>query len=244
MKDDIEQNQAVSHKIKNGEYFREAMQWYNAKFVRPQSEVAQMGAFAVIAIIIIVTGMLSFFSLFPLAKNQAIIVGYDVADGHNVSIAKMVLERDSPTEGYVKYMLAEFVKAHEGYSQARFDRNKNIILNNSKESIFMDYSMANDEYNAESPIVQIGMTGSIKVDINKNDIKLIDFKKEDFQKGAKNGKAKIIFYKQINREGTQSVESKKASISFQYQEIIVDQKTHEIIQLPKIIITDYKTSSL
>jgi hypothetical protein len=45
-------------------------------------------------------------------------------------------------------------------------------------------------------------------------------------------------------DGTQQATVRQADISFQYKEIIVDQKNNDVTQKPELVVTSYKTKAL
>jgi type IV secretory pathway component VirB8 len=154
-------------------------------------------------------------------------------------------ERDSATSAYIKYMLQEFVVSYEEYRESKIDRNQQFVIQNAVENISTEYLLANDKSNPDAPIVKYGKQATEFIYVDPNTINFAKKIKETMKEGERDGQATLIFVSALAfSDSTRRDNNFEANIKFKYKELIVDQVTHEIKQLPQIIITDYKTKPI
>lgn len=234
----------ITEKIDSGEYFKEGLSWYNSRFIKPQTEFIQMSICAVVAVFIFLTGAYAFSELFPLSRGAAIILPSNLTADQDMRVSRMMDERDSPTQAYVKFMLMEFTKAHEEYRVENLDKNQQFVIQNAVESISSEYIILNDRSNPDSPIVKYGKSAVLAVYVDPDSIVLVTPIIDDMKFGQKDCSVKLQFSSTLYFNDSNRTTSYEADIKFKYKELIIDQVTHEIKQLPQIIITDYKTKAI
>lgn len=235
-----EEKRLVAEKVNSGSYFAEGVNWYNSRFIKPQTEFIQSTVLALIAVAIFTTGFYAFIQLFPLKQGSAILLSEEIQAHENVSVNKIMGDRETPTQAYIKFMLQEFVKTFEEYRVEKIERNQQFILQIAAENLSAEYILANDRSNPDAPIVKYGNQGLKAVYVDPDTITLSKEITETAQTKTQEATAKLGFVATLLLNNNQQSTTYEADIKFQYKEMIIDQKTHEIKQLPQIIITDYK----
>ncbi len=172
MKDDIKEM------IRNGSYFKDAMDWYSTKYIFPftlRSSMLALSAILIIGVLISVNAAkTNFFSLkipFPIyAKDQVNFFS---------KIKSLNYKNESIEVSVARYFITKYIELREGYNFINFlGENKELIFNKikalSSQQVYRGYEeyISPDE-NTESPIIvyKNQVTRLIKV----NDINIITF---------------------------------------------------------------------
>jgi type IV secretory pathway component VirB8 len=240
-----DEREKVTELLKSGKYYDEAIKWYNSRYVMAKTQVASMALCALIALTFFIVSFVSTVSIFPLSYSETFDVNRQVALTEGMTVRPIGDRREDPSVAYLKYMLKQYVRSREEYNPSKTDRNFNFVIDLSSDSIFVDYlALADKTQNPNHPVWQYG-SQAIK-EIFVNDINLIDLdpKLKNFDPN-KQYKANIKFVSSLLFvDNLQTQEKYEAEVTFKFDPIILNQQTNEIKQLPKLLITDYKTKKL
>lgn len=234
----------VNEKIKSGEYFSEALSWYNSRFVRPKTDLIHMSLMAAICIFLFIVSVITFATIFPITKKESFIVSRALNASESIKISALNTNVKNPTLGVLTFLIREYVTSREEYLEERINRNFRFVTELSDENVFDLYMNETDISNPNNPILLYGNQAKIDVKITKlimpklpEPSTQIDFDKEY--------KAKVLFTSNLKfLDGDSESRKMQADVTFKYKEISVNQKTHVIKQLPELIVTGYKTRQL
>ena len=236
--------QLTNEKVKSGEYYKDALEWYNSRFVRPKTELVHSLIIAATCLFLFFVTLLTFLSIFPLETKEKLILSAELQGNEIVTTKSLDFDKKNPTIGIIHYTLREYVKSREEYIEERINRNFRYVTEVSDENVFDEYIQQTDLSNPNNPILLYGKQAKIEVEVARVQLpKLPPLEKQ--VDPNKEYKAKIRYILNLlflDNDG----ESRKmqADITFKYKELKIDQETHEIKQLPEIIITGYKTRQL
>ncbi|PIR31944.1 MAG: hypothetical protein COV36_06130 [Alphaproteobacteria bacterium CG11_big_fil_rev_8_21_14_0_20_44_7] len=240
-----EEKKIVAEMIESGTYYDEALSWYNSIHVRPRTQIAQLIILLLLSLTFLGIAGIAFFKIFPIDKEVGFVIERPYSPEEDISIKELSKHGGAATEGVVKYYLTEYIKSREEYNDERLDRNFRFVTDLSDDKVFEQFLTESDmRQNPNHPVLLYGKNARKKIFIDK--VNLIDLPKEGTQIDTNKEYRAIINYSVslIFIDNTQQITSHQADISFKYKEIIVDQNTHEIKQLPELIITDYKTKEI
>ena len=234
----------VSEKVRSGEYYSDALNWYNSKFVRPKTDFVHISILAGLCVFLFFVSLVTFSSIFPITSSEPFIVSESLDLDESISISEIGIDDKNPTTGVLSFLLKEYVKSREEYIEDSSSRNFLFVSGLSSEKIFDEVLEERDPNNPNNPALLYGKQATIEIDVQKAVLPIfpksgmqLDFEKE--YKAKVNYRSSLIFV-------SGDIESKKmqADITFKYKEILVDQENHEIKQLPELVVTGYKTKQL
>jgi type IV secretion system protein VirB8 len=240
-----DEREKATELLKSGKYYHEAMKWYNFRYIMPKTQVACMAVCAIIALAFFMVSLISTINIFPLSYSQTFDVNRQISMTEGMTVRPIGDKKEDPSFAYLKYMLNQYVKAREEYNPSKVDRNFNFVIELSDEIIFMDYLALSDKtQNPNHPVWQYGSQAIKEIFVTKTSLIDIDPKLKNFDPN-KQHKATINFVSSLLFvDNLQTQEKNQANITFKLQPIILDQVTNEIKQLPKLVVTDYKTKRL
>ena len=137
MKDNTPER-AVALQIENGQYFAEAIVWYNKVFIFPLRDACIMQIFAYLLLVAVTIMLFNVYRVFPLVAQVKVVV--TVNDTINF-IPKIVTASPSgSTKEFIVSNLAEkYLKSREGYNPRRFKSDYLFVLRSSSKQIFDNY---------------------------------------------------------------------------------------------------------
>jgi type IV secretory pathway component VirB8 len=190
-------------------------------------------------------GIASFAKIFPLSPEVPMAIYRPLEVEDFISLKHMGEKRSSNVnQSFAKFFLGEYVKSREEYQEKKLDRNFNFVATLSSPEVFDNFSAETSLENPNNPKLVYGNKAEIYIDIyrttlvNEANIKAPE-DSNDLSKAIVIYSAIVVF-----DDGTQQVTNHQADISFQYKQIIVDQKDNSITQKPELVVTSYKTKSL
>ncbi len=120
----------VAEKIENGEYFKDAHEWYFKKFIYPITERSLFVIFTIIALFIFSIAMRLVLDAFPLTKTFPVFVEMnDTAESYSRLTPLGTQNEKDSNQILARFLVKKFIKANEEYN---FDRNFQEIKANSR----------------------------------------------------------------------------------------------------------------
>lgn len=235
------ESELVTNHIEKGTYFSEALSWYNSRFIAMQTQFSQMVIVCIIAVTAFLLCFFGFYSFLPVTEKNLHVVYYPVTPEHKLSIRKLMESHGSdPDYSLAKYYMEEYVKSRESYVLDKSERNFNYVYNMSEEAALDEYIDFVSPSNPQSPFVIYSNRGRKNVLVNY--VKFYDSNENEVKYTQPEGIAKISFTAQENfGNSTGSPTNYIATISYKYTKIGIDQKTEQLTQPPKMVITNYTT---
>lgn len=240
-----DEREKVSELIKSGKYYDEALKWYNSRYTTPKSQLVTMSIFAMVAVFAFFVSVTTTISIFPLTDEESYYVERELKFTEAMKVSRIGKDGENATISYLKFMLGEYVKSREEYNPANINRNFNFIIELSDEKIFMDYlAIADQNKNPNHPVWQYGSRAIKEIFVTKISLTDIDPKLKNYQEDAEYT-AKVSFVSSLLfSDNLEQKEKSEATVKFRFSPIDIDQETNEIKQLPKLLVTDYKTNKL
>lgn len=138
--------------IQSGEYFEDARNWYNIKYLYPLTE----RSFFILSVIIIL--MFSFsisitlYSAFPIIKR----INYTISSKINNAYTRVIHANylHDPLTSVIDIMLRNYIVHRERYNYDRLESQLNFMLNNSSRLVYRKFTNLMDIDNPLSPIVR------------------------------------------------------------------------------------------
>jgi type IV secretory pathway component VirB8 len=211
----------------------------------PKSQLVSMSIFAAVVFFAFIISTITTISIFPLTKEQSFMVHRELDFDEGMTVKRIGKDDENATISYLKYLLGEYVQAREEYNPANIERNFNFVIELSDDKIFMDYlAVADQNKNPNHPVWQYGSRAIKEIFVTKTELAGIEPKLENYNQDTEYT-AKINFISSLLFiDNLEQQEKMQADVKFKFEPIIIDQKTSEIKQLPKLVITDYKTMKL
>ena len=232
--------------LKSGKYYDEALKWYASRYIMPKTQLATMVVFAAIALYFLFISIVSTIYILPLSRTETFMLNRQLKNSEAIVIRQIGNKQEDASVSYLKYMLAEYVKSREEYNPNRTDRNFNFVVEVSSDDIFMDYLNLSDKNKnpnhperlyANQAIKEIFVTATSVPGIHP---KLKNFVADQEYIANISFMSSLLFV-----DNTQEKQGEfEATIKFRFEPVDVDQESDEIKELPKLVITDYKTKKL
>lgn len=240
-----DEREKATELLKSGEYYSEALKWYNSRYITPKSQLTAMSVFAILAIFCFFVSIVATVGIFPLSDEQSFFVNRPLEFDEGIVINEIGDKTQDPSISYLKYMLSNYVSSREEYNPANIERNFNFVIELSSDAIFLDYlTIADQNQNPNHPVWQYGSQAIREIFISRASIVDLQPQLENYNKDTEYT-AKVTFVSSLLFvDNLQTQEKHEADIKFTFNPIILDQESGEIKQLPNMVVTDYKTRKL
>lgn len=172
--DKAKYHEYVKFLVKEGDYFKDATDWYFLKYVTPFCHRTLLIFAAIISIVVLfyLYGMIQI--IYPLKEEVPIYITAKDQSLYFPHLVSLNLKQDPDVsnvdEAVAKYLLSVYVKDREGYdySKARIeDINTKFrrLKNTSSPSQYREFQMFMSKDNSDSPIYQFGKEVSKEIKI-------------------------------------------------------------------------------
>jgi type IV secretion system protein VirB8 len=155
-----EQDKQIADAIRNGTYFVQARQWFEAVYIGPISERT---FFLIIAIL---AGFVAFFSVsavirfMPLTNRDPVLVyATDRPDDVYMTLVPLAEKREPANPAITQFFVTQYVLAREGYFSQTFASNARFVRAQSDVGAYNAYATAYSPTNAASPFAALGEYG-------------------------------------------------------------------------------------
>jgi len=158
-----EATDSIVKMLESGRYFRDARNWYIAKYVSPLIERSMMFFFSVLGI----TGFIITIGYFLTINDAPVSIDYlsnvDKIDD-DFSKIEEIYPNLSPQMGVEKFMVETYVATREAYDYNKIVEQGNFIKNNSSLDVYKDFASYISLDNSDGPLVLY--KDNAKFDIN------------------------------------------------------------------------------
>ena len=162
-----ENEEKIAESIRNGTYFVQARDWFQAMYIGPISE---RSFFLIIALL---SGLVAFFSissvmrLMPLTKREAVLIpAGERYDDVQVSLIKLAGDREPVNKAMVEFFLGQYITMRESYVASNFTASARFVRGQSDAATYATYAATYDPANAASPFAPLGLAGQRQVTID------------------------------------------------------------------------------
>ena len=170
--DQQEYNQFIKQSVKDGYYFKDAMEWYIFRYVNPICERTMLFFIAVLCLLISYVLVSIIFNSLPLVEHVPVVIKAKDTSRYIPVIKSLRNSEDIRTidEAVVRYLLIEYLKNRESFDFRKADievLNKKFaaIRNNSSITEYRAFQAFMSKDNPSSPIMNWGknITRSVKI---------------------------------------------------------------------------------
>jgi type IV secretory pathway component VirB8 len=226
--DPQEYNNFVKQSVKDGSYFKDAMDWYIFRYVNPICERTMLFFIALLCLLISYILIIIIYNSLPLVQHVPIIIKAKDVSRYTPIIKSLRDSEDIRTvdEAVVKYLLIKYLKDREEFDFRKADievLNKKFaaIRNNSSVDQYREFQAFMNKDNPTSPIRNWGKNITRLVKINSFSFKRIELsnfvdRAKDFMSVEVPGEVEIR-YNVINFDnGTEDKQTYLARIKFKF----------------------------
>jgi len=210
-------------------YYKEALTWYSDIYNMPNSERVALiiiTSFAVVVFSFMVYATYMFLPLIPSAPYR---INSADALGEIPSIVRLT-KGTQKNLAITRFIAKKYTEARENYDVRKIERNFNMVKQFSSQEVLDKYVQYMKISNPDSPLLKYERHTTRKIFIESS----IVHKTENWL----NNKAIIDFQAIETRRGKEKIEEMQAVITFNFDKIVVNQKTGEMSPL-KLEILNY-----
>ena len=234
---------SLTERIESGQYFKDAMSWYHTKFTYVQTQFSLMLVVAMLAFVGFLLTFSGLVGFLPVSDKKLFVVYQSITPDTRLTLQTLSKPGDNPHIQLAKYYLSEYTKSREEYSPTRNDRNLNFVSLLSDDATLQDYLDYTSNTNPESPIIVYANRGTREISIKSVTFTDATGKPVEEPENPEHAVVKFTASENFGNEGSK-VSNYQANLSFKYDKLEVDQKTHQLTKEPKIVITTYTTKSI
>ncbi len=240
-----DEREKASELMKSGKYYDEALKWYNSRYITPKSQLAIIAFLSLLAMLTVIVSISTTLSIFPLSKKEGLSIHRTFDFNEHLALNEIGKKGQNASISYLEFMLGKYVEAREEYDPRKIDSNFNFVIELSDDQIFVDYlAIADPNQNPNHPVWQYGSRAIKDIAVTKKSLKGLHPQLQNHDT-AKEYSASIKFQSTLFfSDNAQANEKLVADIKFIFTPIEVNQETNEIKELPKVVVTDYKTRKL
>lgn len=224
----------IAENIRSGEFFREAMQDYHARYNDLISERYFYLGVTALTLLMLLLSLIAMVMLQPLKSRVPVIYSSENVWDDLPSIKKLGNVNTDPNVQLKRFLLANYVKLREEYSIETVERNANGVKSQSTEEVYDAYQQEMDPRNPASPIAQFERQSIRQVTVTGF---------QQIKSSAGEDTVNVNFTATVTSPGGKKITQMRAIISFRFDNIEVNQKTGETTPL-NFIITQYQSEIL
>lgn len=231
---DYSNYQAITEKVRSGEFFQEGRQMYDLMVHDSMTERYLHVLIVSLALVVFTTTLLAMQMLYPLSSAVPFIVNSNNLAEEVPRITTLLnYKGEKPSDALLRYVVRNYVIQREEYHFETFDRNANGVKAQSSEDVKQTFQTYVDpQINADSPYNLYQRHSRRKISILSS-------------KSVKNQDHGMEVYFEAILEGKGEVKKSRwqANIAFNYSGIEIDQETGKVDPIT-FLVTNYKTKRL
>lgn len=229
-------NREIAEMIKSGEYFRDALRWYDEKYHAPIIEKAYSVAVTAIAVVCTWFAVVGFMRFLPVEETVTLAIGVDASDTKYYTVQKLTDRIFNTNQVLLKYLVNEYVIRREGYSIQSLEGDVKRLKVLSTPELFQAYRSYINPANPESPITRFERHTRRSITIKR--VQYPGFE-EGFDAELLVPKKAVIYFTatEISPGKTQTTDW-KATVEFAYQPVRVNQENFAVTPM-EFVVTSY-----
>ena len=193
----------LNESLKNGEYYKNSINWYNEIFIFPILEKSSYIICITIFLALFATSLLNIVSILPLSKQLMYKVDIDSTDQMKSIITKLNDTENSVSNAIAKIFIEDYVIARESYDYSKLIEQFQYINNNSNSVEYKKFENDMSLNNVNSPVLKY----------QKNTIKTIDVSSINFF----NDHTEVKFSTKITNDDGSISENTLWKVTLKYQ---------------------------
>jgi len=228
-------NEEITKKIDDGSYFKDALDWYNKKYLFPiieRSYVFVLSIFIILAFLLVAN---SLYNIFPITRQFSFPIYVDNSTEYITMMRKLSAEGETPQQSIAKHLVNDYILTREEFdarAQAKsyMKRKLKKVKNSSSKSVFNDYRNYLDQIGIFNPALHHSNKQIRKITINS--FKFINFE-------TTSGKARIFFESTIKNRNDKKKEMWEAVIKYRMPDIAILADSNAPL---RFFVTHYQTT--
>ena len=231
-----EEQEDIVGEVKSGQFFAEALDWYNQIYIYPVIQRTSLISITIICIFINVTAYYALYKFLPLIKKfQVGVVNPDETE-YYAEVIKLHDPVLTEKEVVFEYMAKFYVTSRETYSFNDLQRNLDVVKNMSSKQVYENYSKYMNINNPSSPILRYRQEASVTISNPQFIIEPGDPKKTGNRIKAK------VYFDRLERSGVAAKNERwVATMVFTSGSFDYDQ-TKKTFPNPNFKVIDYKVA--
>jgi type IV secretion system protein VirB8 len=229
-------NREIAEMIRSGEYFRDALRWYDEKYHAPIIEKAYSIMITLVAVIATGFAVVGFLRFLPVEETATVVTTASNVEERDFSLQRLSINTRYTNHALLKYFVNEYVIRRESYAAATLERDVNRVKAQSSAEVFKSYRQFLNPANPQSPITRFERhtQRSIAIDSANFDAENQSFDAEEMIPTA----ATVIFTATTGNAKAVEKATFKAVVRFAYVPVQVDQENFKITPM-QFQVTDY-----
>lgn len=183
----------IKSAVKDGSYFKDAVNWYFLRYVNPFCERTVLIFSALISLVVLFCLVEIIQNIFPLVEETPVVVRAKDQSQYFPNLVSLRAKKEknliTVDESVAKYLLSRYIADREGYDYSKAeisDINKKFahIKNTSSVAEYRKFQLFMSKDNPASPIYYFGL--NVKKEIKIESVKFIKKEQVDFAAKARN----------------------------------------------------------
>lgn len=218
-----------AEKLRTGEYFREAQQYYESQYVDLISERYWYFIMLIISVVVLMLALTAKDALYPL--NVSIPFAYETADVYDQT---PIMRKIGSAEGdfnipVQEFLLQNYVRRREEYDINLLDGNARAVRQHSSPEVFAAFQKMMALDNPESPVVVY----------QRQAVRTIRVLSTRISGGGENSAAVVLFEATVSGPAGVEVSRWMANIAFRFTPIALDKSESKRFTPLEFLITSY-----
>lgn len=242
----------VTEMVRSGQYFQEAREWYQHKYLSPVVERAYFILLSFLTLIIIILAFTTLASFFPLKMHKPVFAKINDPTTQYTEFKVLGNRADveeDPHPQVQKYLLKKFLDAYESYDFRkdfqRMRRNENFVKQLANEDVLNEYKGYVSTNNPDSPILRLREKAILTIEPVESSFNIQ--RVAGVGDGGKNTPSRYnaavdFFMYETNIAGTQTTKW-RAQISFIYKDIRYDRSAKDFTTM-EFKVTSYASEKI
>lgn len=220
--------EGIAEKVRSGDYYREARQWYSAIYHAPLTDRCFFIVVTALAGINTLIALIALLSLLPISPEIPFVLTSKDYTRELPRITRLAEEEEAATPALIRFFVKHYVTKRESYTIDTILGNINAVRAQSVEGVYNIFRRFVDPQNPKSPITlyERHTTRSIRVVSTQ-----IDTRKEPYT-------ARVVFDATLTNLRGESTSRFVADMTFRFNEVTIDQETSKVSPL-RFLVTGY-----
>ena len=149
--DDI--NRSVAHNVKNGQYFKDAREWYVQKYLCPITERTILVIMMSVLLFAAFVTITSIFSTLPIERQVPFIVKVSNSIDYYSVIKRIGINSEDPQRPLTEHLISNYVLGRESYDYSKLEAQKKRVKGSSSKQVYKRFIADLSINNPTSPIL-------------------------------------------------------------------------------------------
>jgi type IV secretion system protein VirB8 len=149
-------SRSIDEYLETGEYYQDALEWYNFKYIYPYHQRTFCAFFIIILFVLVFISLYNVMSLFPTVENHF----YYLKSNDSISKIRYISEVKEISNDYqenlTKKIIVNYVKTYEQYDYNNLRNQYTGIYRLSDAKVFEQFKNNMDLNNPDSPLHKFG----------------------------------------------------------------------------------------